>query len=82
MKLAMINLHNELRKGGYRSRMLLQVHDELVLEVPDDESAQMVELVCRVMESAYTLSIPLKVDVETGSDWYNQEPAQTSHNSP
>ena len=77
MKIAMINLHNELVEGGYKSRMLLQVHDELVLEVPDDERQPMVELVCRVMESAYALRVPLKVDVEIGPDWFNQEPAET-----
>jgi DNA polymerase-1 len=75
MKIAMLNLYNELKTGGYKSRMLLQVHDELVLETPDDERAKMVELVCHVMETAYTLRIPLKVDVEIGPDWYNQEPA-------
>jgi DNA polymerase-1 len=78
MKIAMLNLHNELKAGGYQSRMLLQVHDELVLEVPDEECEQMVELICKVMESAYTLRVPLKVDVEFGPDWYNQEPAQSS----
>ena len=57
--------------------MLLQVHDELVLETAADETEQIIELVCRVMETAYTLSVPLKVDVELGPDWYNQEPAQT-----
>ncbi|MCC6458657.1 MAG: DNA polymerase I [Caldilineaceae bacterium] len=79
MKIAMIHLHDELLKGGYRSRMLLQVHDELVLEVPDEESAAMIDLTCHVMESAYTLNVPLKVDVEIGPDWYNQEPAQTNN---
>lgn len=76
MKIAMINLYDELNAGGYHSRMLLQVHDELVLETPDDEIDAIIELICRVMESAYTLRVPLKVDVEIGPDWYNQEPAQ------
>jgi DNA polymerase-1 len=80
MKIAMINLHNELTRGNFRSRMLLQVHDELVLEVPDEEVDSIVRLICRVMESAYTLRVPLKVDVEIGPDWYNQEPAQTKDN--
>jgi DNA polymerase I len=79
MKLAMIELHDELKKGGYRTRMLMQVHDELVLEAPDEETEAIVELVCRVMESAYKLDVPLKVDVEIGPDWYNQEPAQTKN---
>jgi DNA polymerase-1 len=78
MKIAMINLHNELLKGGYLARMLLQVHDELVLEVPNGEIDPVVDLVCRVMESAYSLRVPLKVDVEIGPDWYNQEPAHAS----
>jgi DNA polymerase-1 len=77
MKIAMINLHDELAAGGYRSRMLLQVHDELVLETPDEEINDIIELICRVMENAYTMSVPLKVDVEIGPDWYNQEPAPT-----
>jgi DNA polymerase-1 len=77
MKIAMLNLHNELRRGNFKSRMLLQVHDELVLETPDEEIEPIVELICRVMESAYTLNVPLKVDVEVGPDWYNQEPAET-----
>lgn len=77
MKIAMLNLHNELGKGSYQSRMLLQVHDEIVLEVPEAETTAMIDLVCHVMESAYKLIVPLKVDVEIGPDWFNQEPAQT-----
>jgi DNA polymerase-1 len=76
MKIAMLNLYDELNAGGYKSRMLLQVHDELVLETPDDEIDAITELICSVMESAYTMRVPLKVDVEIGPDWYNQEPAQ------
>jgi DNA polymerase-1 len=75
MKLAMIDLHLELRARDLRTRMLLQVHDELVLETPDDEVETIVQLVCDVMESAYRLTVPLKVDVEIGPDWYNQESA-------
>jgi DNA polymerase-1 len=77
MKMAMINLHSKLKGGDYRSSMLLQVHDELVLEVPDEEIDEMVELVCDVMQSAYTMTVPLKVDAEVGPDWFDQEPAQT-----
>ena len=73
MKMAMINLHRELKAGGYQARMLLQVHDELVLEVPPDERATVVNLVRETMESAYELSVPLKVDVEVGQNWYEME---------
>jgi DNA polymerase-1 len=75
MKIAMFRLHQALRRDGYRSRMLLQVHDELVLEVPTDEQAAIVALVREIMESACTLNVPLKVDVEVGLNWYNLEPA-------
>ena len=49
--------------------MLLQVHDELLLEVPEEELGTMVELVPRVMSSAYKLDVPLKVDVKVGRNW-------------
>jgi len=73
MKLAMIHLHQRLTQGDYRTRMLLQVHDELVLETPAEEVKRAAALVREVMESAYTLVVPLKVDVEVGPNWYNME---------
>ncbi len=51
--------------------MLLQVHDELVLEAPDEELDAIIKLVRTVMEAAYTLVVPLKVDVEIGPNWYD-----------
>ena len=75
MKLAMIRLHARLKEGGFQARMLLQVHDELVLETPPEERAAVVALVRDVMESAYQLDVPLKVDVEVGPNWYTMEPA-------
>ena len=75
MKLAMIHLDDRLKTSRYQARMLLQVHDELVLEVPEDECDAVVALVRAIMESAYPLSVPLKVDAEIGPDWYNLEPA-------
>jgi DNA polymerase-1 len=76
MKIAMTRLHEKLRQGRYRSRMLLQVHDELVLEVPHEELNDVAALVCDVMENAYPLAVRLKVDVEAGPNWYNQEPVE------
>ena len=70
MKIAMINLHRRLKEGDYQARMLLQVHDELVLEVPPAERDAVVTLTRETMESAYELSVPLKVDVEVGQNWY------------
>ncbi len=69
MKKAMIELHRRLRADGFQARMLLQVHDELVLEAPEAEVAAAAELTRTVMQSAYRLRVPLKVDVEVGPNW-------------
>ena len=69
IKLAMIRMHARLKAEGLRSRMLLQVHDEVVLEVPEEELAVAIALVKETMENAVTLDVPLKVDVETGPNW-------------
>jgi len=74
IKIAMIRLHRALGEGGYRARMLLQVHDELVLEVPEAELPAVGALVREVMEGAYPLKAALKVDLETGPNWYEMEP--------
>ncbi len=69
MKIAMIRLHSQLQKGGFQARMLLQVHDELVLECPDQELDAVIALVRDSMQSAYPLRVPLKVDIEIGQNW-------------
>jgi DNA polymerase-1 len=74
IKIAMIRLHQALRERGLRSRMLLQVHDELVLEAPDDEMDAVIPLVREVMGGAYELAAPLKVDVEVGQNWLEMTP--------
>ncbi|HZI36774.1 MAG TPA: DNA polymerase I [Acidimicrobiia bacterium] len=68
-KLAMVNLDAELEARAMRSRMVMTVHDEVVLEVPFDEHEAATELVRRVMESVVTLEVPLRVDIATGSTW-------------
>jgi len=73
MKQAMINLHNELIARNMQTRILLQVHDELVLEAPDAEVADAAKLTRDVMSSAYELAVPLKVDVEIGQNWLVME---------
>ncbi|MFQ5420354.1 MAG: DNA polymerase, partial [Anaerolineae bacterium] len=73
MKLAMIQLHQALQTQNFQARMLLQVHDEVVLEVPDAEVSQVVPLVRQVMVDAFELSVPLKVDVEVGQNWLEME---------
>jgi len=70
IKLAMVRMDEALRREGLRSRMLLQVHDELVFEVPEDEVETMRKLVPEIMETALPLDVPLKVDVNMGRNWY------------
>ncbi len=68
IKVAMIRLHDRLLTK-YQARMILQVHDELVLEVPQDELIDVQQLVIKIMSSAYDLSVPLKVDTSSGNNW-------------
>jgi DNA polymerase-1 len=69
IKLAMINIQRRLTREHMRSKMILQVHDELVFEVPDQEIAAMKVLVREEMEGVLTLAVPVKVDVGTGKNW-------------
>nr|WP_255429809.1 DNA polymerase I [Streptomonospora sp. PA3] len=71
IKVAMLDVEAGLREGGYRSRMLLQVHDELVLEVTDDEIDAVRKLVSEKMAGAYDLRVPLAVSVGVGRDWHD-----------
>ncbi|TGV00941.1 DNA polymerase I [Flavivirga rizhaonensis] len=69
IKIAMINIYDKLSTGGYKSKMLLQVHDELVFDVYKPELETIKALVKTEMESAYTLEVPLDVDLGIGADW-------------
>jgi DNA polymerase-1 len=69
IKLAMIRMYGALNKRGMRARMLLQVHDEVVLEVPEVEVETVTKIVRSTMEDAVELVVPLKVDVEIGPNW-------------
>lgn len=70
IKRAMVKVADRLRQERHESRMLLQVHDELIFETPPDEVDALKQLVVTVMENAVTLSVPLKVDVSIGDTWY------------
>ncbi|RME21807.1 MAG: DNA polymerase I, partial [Deltaproteobacteria bacterium] len=74
IKLAMIDLHGEMLRRGLRSRMVLQVHDELVFEVPKAELDLMRELAREKMEGAVQLNVPLVVDVADGRTWAEAHP--------
>jgi DNA polymerase-1 len=69
IKIAMVRMHREIQHAGLRGRMLLQVHDELVFEVPESEAARFTELVPRVMTEAYELATGLEVEVKVGPNW-------------
>ena len=69
IKIAMINIHNQLKEGNWKSKMLLQVHDELVFEVPKSELEALKTMVQTEMEKAYTLKVPLVVDIGVGANW-------------
>ncbi|UCC88963.1 MAG: DNA polymerase I [Anaerolineales bacterium] len=80
IKIAMIRLHQALRQRKLRTRLLLQVHDELVLEAPDDEVEAVIPLVREMMSNAFPsrapggeLAVPLRVDVEVGQNWLEME---------
>jgi DNA polymerase-1 len=75
IKIAMINLHREMERRKLGSKMLLQVHDELIFEVPREEMELMAKLVPEIMSTALALSVPLKVDIKTGSNWGEMEPS-------
>ena len=73
IKLAMIRIDQELEARKLKSRMLLQVHDELVFEVPQAELEEMRSLVCDKMENVYELKVPLKVEIGAGPNWRDVE---------
>ena len=70
LKKAMVEIYDKFRELGLKSKMLIQVHDELVFNVKKDEMDQVTEIVRNIMENTYPLEAPLKVDIEYGNDWY------------
>ena len=66
----MVDIYNEFNNRKLKSKMLIQVHDELIFNVYDDELEIVKEIVKDKMENVYKLSVPLKVDIEIGKTWY------------
>ena len=73
IKVAMIELDRQMAKQQLKSKLLLQVHDELIFEVPNEELDKMKKLVPEIMSTSLELSIPLKVDIKTGDNWEQME---------
>lgn len=71
IKIAMIKVFERLKVENLKSKLILQVHDELILNVPKDELEQVKVLLKESMEAAYELAVPLKVDMNTGDSWYD-----------
>lgn len=69
IKIAMINIYNKLEAGNFKTKMLLQVHDELVFDVYKPELEQMKKLIKTEMENAFVMDVPLEVEVDTGLNW-------------
>ena len=70
IKIAMININDKMKHKKYKSRMLIQVHDELIFEIYNPELNEMKKIIQQEMESAFTLNVPLVVDIGTGDNWY------------
>ena len=71
IKLAMINIQRKLKELNFQSKMVLQVHDELIFDVVPRELDQMKQLVREQMEGAVTLTTVLKVEISSGNNWYD-----------
>ncbi|WP_029271951.1 DNA polymerase I [Flavobacterium sp. KJJ] len=69
IKIAMINIHKKLKEENWKSKMLLQVHDELVFDVHNDELEKIQPMIKHEMENAFMMSVPLDVELGMGSDW-------------
>jgi DNA polymerase-1 len=70
MKIAMIDVFFRLKRENLKSRLILQIHDELVIETAPDEVDRVSDILKSEMEQAVKLSVPMEVDCHTGSDWY------------
>lgn len=71
IKIAMVNVQSRLKKEGLKAKLVLQVHDELIVESPEEEADAAAKILKEEMENAYALSVPLKVDMNKGKTWYD-----------
>jgi DNA polymerase-1 len=78
IKIAMIRLHEAFQERGFASRIILQVHDELIVEAPEDELERATDLMCEIMEDAFDLDAPLEVDLKMGQNWEEMDPVSVA----
>ena len=71
IKVAMVRVYDELKARGLKSRLILQVHDELLIETSVDEIDEVKALMKDIMENSIKLDIPVKVDLKLGDNWYD-----------
>ncbi|MBV1817664.1 DNA polymerase I, partial [Bacteroidales bacterium MSK.15.36] len=70
IKIAMVRVYKELKKRNMKSKLILQVHDELIIEAHEDEKEEVENILRQIMESSVELNVPLKVDIKMGESWY------------
>ena len=70
MKIAMIAVFRKLKEKNLKSKLILQIHDELVVETAEDETEEVKQIVIECMKNAASLAVSLEVDLHTGSNWY------------
>lgn len=73
IKLAMVKTHRAISTNGLQAKMILQVHDELIFDVPENELSKLIKLVRECMENVMDLDVPLAVDIKVGTNWYDVE---------
>ena len=77
IKKAMVGISNKLQVTGYKTKMILQVHDELVFEVPEKELKEASKLIKEIMENCFPLSVPLVVELKVGKNWGEMQPLRS-----
>ena len=70
IKIAMIRVHDRLAEEGLKSKLILQVHDELLIETHKEELAQVEQILTEEMQGAAQMSVTLEIDMHTGNNWY------------
>ena len=70
IKIAMIRVHKKLKEGNYKSRLILQIHDELLIETKENERKEVRKILEEEMMGAAQLKVPLSIDIEEGKTWY------------